>query len=102
VPDGMELGPFCFFPDLDDADARRYHVLNANLLRDHIQGGHASVVACSEWWLAIHAPQIVPVAEATQTLLQQTLDEYYLPLFEIGKFGQGETRLRVYRQRETP
>ncbi|HAS83116.1 MAG TPA: hypothetical protein DCS43_10700 [Verrucomicrobia bacterium] len=102
VPDGMELGPFCFFPDLDDAQARRFHVLNANLLRGHIKSGQSAVVACSDWWLAIHAPRIVPVAESTQALLQQAIAEHYVPLFEIAKFGQGETRLRLYRRRETP
>jgi hypothetical protein len=34
VPRGMELGPFCYFPDMDRKKAEACHVLNLKMLRE--------------------------------------------------------------------
>lgn len=98
VPEGMELGPFCFFPGLSDAEADRLHVLNETRYLDRIAFGGAEVAAYSDWGLAIRAPGIVPVEDRQAQRLEQALQAHYTPVGRIGNFGQGETPLRIMKR----
>ncbi len=98
VPDGMELGPFCFFPGLGDEEAARLHVLNETGYLDRIANGGADVAAFSDWGLAIRSPGIVPVETNQMRRLEQALRAQYTPVTRIDGFGQGETPLRVMRR----
>lgn len=102
VPDGMELGPFCFFPGLSDAEAARYHVLNESLLQAEIESGAAALAAFSGWGLAISAPAIRPVDPETAQRLEMVLRNRYETVLQIEKFGQGETPLRILKWRTQP
>ncbi len=95
VPDGMELGPFCFFPGLGDEESARLHVLNETGYLDRITNGGADVVAFSDWGLAIRSPGIVPVETDQMRRLEQALQARYSTVMLIEGFGQGETPLRL-------
>jgi len=99
VPEGMELGPFCFFPDLDDDKAARLHVLNEKGYQDRIASSGAPVAAFSDWGLAIRSPEILPVETDQVQRLEQALRMYYSPATRIENFGQGETPLRIMKRR---
>jgi len=98
VPDGMELGPFCFFPGLGDEEAARLHVLNETGYLDRIANGGADVAAFSDWGLAIRSPGILPVEANQMRRLEQALQAQYAPVMRIEGFGQGETPLRIMRR----
>ncbi len=99
VPAGMELGPFCFFPGLGDADAARQHVLNEKRYLDLIAGSAAGVAAFSDWGLAIRSPGIVPVETRQAQRLEQALETHYSLVRRIDNFGQGETPLNIMKRK---
>lgn len=102
VPEGMELGPFCFFPGLDDEQAARLHVLNGTRYLDRIANGGADVAAFSDWGLAIRSPEIVPLETNQARRLEQALETHYSPVGRIDNFGQGETPLRIMKRNTPP
>lgn len=102
VPPGMELGPFCLFPELSNEEAARYHVLNEAMLIDRVEHGEAGVAVFSDWGLAIRSPAIQPVEPETVQRIEQALCEFYEPVSRVEKFGQGETSLRLLKRREQP
>jgi len=99
VPEGMELGPFCFFPGLDDRMAARYHVLNESRLVALIGSRAAAVAAFSGYGLAIRAPEVTALDEETAGRLENSLLSHYAPLMRMENFGQGETTLRILKRR---
>jgi hypothetical protein len=103
VPPGMELGPFCYFPDMDRERAQRLRVLNKELLRERIMKARAPVAAFSGYGLSIRCPEVAPLSEAEQAELRALLDQRYQMLCEVPYFGQAYTTLRIYiRRRERP
>ncbi len=102
VPPGMELGPFCFFPDLDDETAGRHRVLNESLLSALMHGGTYPVAAVSGYGMAIRAPHILPVEEAMKRRLEDALHSRYELVGQMESFGQGDTTLRIYKRRTEP
>jgi len=102
VPDGMELGPFCFFPGLGDEDSARLHVLNETRYLKVITESGAVVAAVSDWGLAIRAPEIVPVETNQAQRLERALEAHYSPAWRIANFGQGGTPLRIFKRNSAP
>ena len=95
VPEGLELGPFSYFPEWTDARAEACHVLNRAGLQRLLCTSPASVAAFSEYGLAIAAPAVVELCEEEQEALWSIVRSRFDPWREIAGFGQGETRLRV-------
>jgi hypothetical protein len=102
VPEGMELGPFCFFPGLDDSGASRYRVLNEARLIALLESAPAEVAAFSGYGMAIRAPGITPVDADMTRRLDRALLSRYAPVAQMENFGQGETTLRIYKRRTFP
>ena len=101
VPEGMEMGPFCYYPDMDSERARRLHVLNREMLLETLATTDAPIAAFSGYGLAIRGPEVLPLSEEEQALLWLTVDERYEPMCDVEYFGQGDTTLRVLiRKRE--
>jgi hypothetical protein len=95
LPPGMELGQFCYFPDLDDVQAQRRRVLNRTGLADVLKNCPAPVAALSGYALALESPQIQPVPEEDRAYFRKIIDERYTPLLEIPHFGQAATTLEI-------
>lgn len=102
VPRGMELGPFCYFPDMERRRAERLHVLNRDMLRELLRSARAPVAAFSEYGLSIRCPEVAPLSEAEQRELRALLEQRYQLLCEVPYFGQAHTTLRVYVRRREP
>jgi len=96
VPRGMELGPFCYFPEWSDERARRCHVLNRKLMETLLRTTPAQVAAFSGYGLAIRSPEILPLSDEEQTRLHNLLQERFRPLWRLAHFGQGSTELTIY------
>ncbi len=100
LPDGMALGPFCYFPDWPREKAERRHVLNRDMLLETIASGQAPVAAFSGYGLAIRAPDIAPLSEAEQAELQAAVRRVYRLAAVVNDFGQADTVLRIYVRRD--
>jgi hypothetical protein len=103
VPAGFELGPFGYFPELEDAKAARCHVLNRTSMLQTLRQTDAPMAAFSGYALAIGAPAMRELSAEAQAELWQVVAGRYDRVEEIPDFGQGATRLGVWRLRpESP
>jgi hypothetical protein len=100
VPPGMELGPFCYFPDISAEEATGYHVLNRALLTRILDSGQYPVAAFSGYGLAIRCPQVDEIPQDEQNKLWKTLETSYTSVTNISDFGQADTTLRILKCRE--
>jgi uncharacterized membrane protein YeaQ/YmgE (transglycosylase-associated protein family) len=102
VPPGFEMGPFGYFPDLDDFTAGVCHVLNrAGMLRA-LRASDAPCAAFSGYAFAIGAPAMRELPAAAQDELWRAVAERYALVKSVPDFGQGATLLRIFKQRKPP
>jgi hypothetical protein len=96
VPAGMELGPFCYFPDMTREKAKACHVLNREMLHEVLASTDASVAAFSGYGLSIRCPEITQLPIDEQAELWRMVESRYEQVAEIEPFGQADTTLRVF------
>ena len=99
VPPGMELGPFCYFPDMTDAMAASCHVLNRALLQEVLASSEAPLAAFSDYGFAIRCPEITQLPVDEQAELWRVLSSRYEQVSEITPFGQADTALRIFSKK---
>ena len=99
VPEGMEMGPFSYFPDWPREKAEKLHVLNREMMREVLRTSQASVAALSGYGLAVRAPEIVELSAEEQRALRGIIEERYRLAQRIGRFGHAETTLEIYQRR---
>ena len=96
VPKGLEMGPFSYYPALDDKAAARLHVLNKKMLCELIGGTEASVAAFSGYGLAIRSPGVEEITGDEPGELRGVVGgRYSIDKPEIPFFGQDLTTLRI-------
>ena len=100
VPRGMEMGPFCYFPDMKTEDARAVHVLNRELMTELVRSAPCGVAACSGYAFAIAAPSCAEVPFDEQKSFFEELRRNYRFVVTEPKFGQNATTLLVLAKRE--
>ena len=98
VPRGMEMGPFCYFPDFTTSKAKQLHVLNKELMMDLLQGTQAPFVALSGYGFAISSPTITEVKNDEQLYFRKLLGKKYTLIKEIPHFGQAHTSLQLFKK----
>ncbi len=96
VPPGFEMGPFGYFPELDDDKAARCHVLNRAGLRAALTAGEAPLAAFSGYGLAIAAPALTPLPPQERAALTALLETRYRQVRTVPDFGQGHTTLTIW------
>ena len=100
LPRGLEMGPFSFFPDLSDADAKRFRVHNGTtFLRMLGSPFRPAVAATSGYTAAIACPSTERVPEETRQRLLDAVAAYYEPVETIPDFGQSHTPLTLWKRR---
>jgi hypothetical protein len=99
VPDGLEMGPFSYFPELGDAEAARYRVLNKRGLSELLASAPCSVAAFSGYGLAIRSPVMDEVPAPDVQLFWSLLGKNYDRVQEVPDFGQQCTTLQVLKKR---
>jgi len=100
VPEGLELGPFSYFPDWSSERAAGIHVVNREMLLELLGSCEAPVAAFSGYGLAISSPAIAELPVEEQDVLWDKLKEQYVPFREIEKFGQDNTTLQILLRTE--
>jgi len=99
VPNGLEMGPFSYYPSMSDEDAERRRLLNRNLLRKMLKSADAPVAAFSGYGLAISSPGVTELDAAEQRDLRALVMQRYEPWEEIDHFGQNLTRLVILKRK---
>jgi len=99
VPDGLEMGPFCYFPGLGDADAARFHVMNRNRLVALLASAPCGVAAFSGYGLAIRAPVMDAVPQEDVQMFMDLLGQHYDRVQVVPGFGQQGTTLEILKRR---
>ncbi|MDA0576919.1 MAG: hypothetical protein O3B24_02350 [Verrucomicrobia bacterium] len=95
LPGGMELGQFCYFPDLPAERARACHVLNAEQMREVLKASTAPVAAFSGYGFAMRSPEVARVPEADARALWDIVESRFDDVTAVEPFGQADTRLRI-------
>ena len=99
VPEGLEMGPFSYFPGLGDEAAARYHVMNKNRLAALLASAPCSVAAFSGYGLAIRSPVMDAVPQEDGQLFLSLLGRNYDRVQEVPDFGQNCTTLQIMKRR---
>lgn len=99
VPEGLEMGPFSYFPQLSDEEAARYHVMNDARLEALLAAAPASIAAYSGYGFAIRSPVMDEVPAAQRHAFLSTLGQHYDGVQEVPDFGQNSTTLQIMKRR---
>ncbi|MEX2608026.1 MAG: hypothetical protein WD708_11835 [Kiritimatiellia bacterium] len=102
VPPGLELGPFCYYPEWTTSRSKKLHVLNAERLADLIEQSETPLAAFSGYSFRIQSPSITPVPEEHFEQIRQNLLTRYRPVAVAEPFGQANTRLDIYQIKKEP
>ncbi len=102
VPRGMEMGPFCYYPEMDSERAERLRVLNRERFFALIESTSAPLAAFSGYGLSIASPAVAELPQAEQDALLEDLLRRYAPAEVLPYFGQAHTTLRFYRHPMKP
>lgn len=100
VPLGWEMGPFSYYPDMDNRTAARLRLLNKDRAIGTIMTTHAEVAAFSGYGLAIASPDVQPLDEVTRADLLAALSTRFDLYKEVPSFGQAATTLKIYHLRD--
>ena len=99
LPKGMELGPFCYFPEWSSEKALRRHVLNRDMLMEILENSDAPAAAFSGYGLSIQSPEIRELPVEEQQALRAAVEKRYQLVRTIETFGHAETTLKVYKRK---
>ena len=100
LPRGFEMGPFGYFPGLDDAVAERQHVLNSNLLKRAIATTDAPYAMFSGYAFALQAPAMTRLPDSDRAEIFSLIAERYDLVETIEDFGQYHTPLTIWKRKE--
>ena len=100
VPDGLEMGPFSYFPDISAAEAESVHVMNTERFERLLRSAPCRLAAFSGYGFSIASPKGSETPEETQKLLRDALDSRYRKVDSVVRFGQNHTTLDCYLRRD--
>ncbi|MFC1467905.1 hypothetical protein ACFLQY_04370 [Verrucomicrobiota bacterium] len=99
VPPGMEMGPFCFYPEMSDEQAEKMHLLNQSKLLEILSQGNEPMAAFSGYGLAIESPSLIEVSADRRAELETALMKHYEADGVMKHFGQAHTTLRFFKKK---
>ncbi len=100
VPANMEMGPFCYYPEMPRERAEKLHLLNREMLLETLASVEAPLAAFSGYGLAIESPAISAVDAVDAALFRQQLERGYQHMESFARFGQGHTPLEIYLRKD--
>lgn len=99
VPHGMEMGPFCYYPDMPRDRAEKLNLLNEEMMMETLAQARAPVAAFSGYGLTIRSPEIAEISSNDWKTLRTVLESVYTKTAEVPNFGQASTTLEVFERR---
>ena len=100
VPEGLEMGPFGYFPELPRDQAEKLHVLNREMMIELIRTTDAPFAAISGYSLSIQSPEVKELPAVERAMLMGALQERYDKINEIWPFGQAHTTLGLFQKKK--
>jgi hypothetical protein len=100
VPEGMEMGPFCYYPDMPRERAEKLNLLNRDMMLELIEAAPAPLAAFSGYGLSIASPEIKQINPDDQRRLRAALEANYKKTGEVPNFGQAHTTLELFERRK--
>ncbi len=102
VPQGLEMGPFSYYPDLERERAETLHVMNREMLTNLFAASDAPLAAFSGYGLTIAGPGVERLAAGHTEALELALLQHYDLMTNVHWFGQALTTLSIYRKTGPP
>jgi len=102
VPHGMEMGPFCYYPDMPRARAEKLNLLNQEMMMKILSEARAPAAALSGYGLTIRSPEITELSVNDRNALRAVLESGYKKTGETSDFGQAHTTLEIFERIENP
>jgi MFS family permease len=100
VPEGLEMGPFSYFPNMSDQEAASIHVVNRSIMSDLLAGAPCKVAAFSGYGFAIESPKGARTSQADVNRFGKLLQERYRLAESVENFGQHHTRLDIFVRKD--
>ena len=100
VPEGLEMGPFSYFPNLSDAEAMSINVMNTQRMESLLRSAPCRLAAFSGYGFAISVPKGDETPKAVQNRFRELLNAGYQKVSEVPYFGQNHTTLECFVRRE--
>ena len=100
VPEGLEMGPFSYFPNLSDAEAMSINVMNTQRMESLLRSAPCRLAAFSGYGFAISVPKGDETPKAVQNRFRELLNAGYQKVSEVPHFGQNHTTLECFVRRE--
>jgi len=98
VPHGMEMGPFCYYPNMPREQAEKLNLLNQEMLIELLTQAPAPVAVFSGYGLTIRSPEIAEISSSDWKLLRAALETGYKKTGEVPNFGQAYTTLEIFKR----
>ncbi|HKL21135.1 MAG TPA: hypothetical protein VJ904_04975, partial [Tichowtungia sp.] len=98
-PHGMEMGPFCYYPELPREQAEQFNLLNREMMLETLLTSHAPMAAFSGYGLTIESPTIGKISSDHWNELRDALELNYEKVSDVPNFGQAHTTLELFELR---
>ena len=98
VPEGLEMGPFSYFPDMSTEEAASLHVMNGERLERLIESAPCELAAFSGYGFAIEVPKGTRTPVETVRKFQDKLRKRYKRIGLERNFGQNHTSLELFKR----
>jgi hypothetical protein len=99
VPHGMEMGPFCYYPDMPREQAEKLNLLNREMMMETLAQARAPLAAFSGYGLTIRSPEIEELSSNDWKTLRDVLETGYQKTAEVPNFGQAHTTLEIFESK---
>lgn len=96
VPDGLEMGPFSYFPDLSASEAESINVMNTERFERLLRSAPCRLAAFSGYGFAISVPKGTETPKERQERFRAILGDSYGKAGSVPRFGQNHTVLDYY------
>ena len=100
VPEGLEMGPFSYFPAMSTAEAESLHVMNGERMERLIDSAPCALAALSGYGFAIEAPKGSRTPDSIRRSFEDRLRQKYRYSGKIENFGQNHTLLQYFTRKE--
>ena len=96
VPEGLEMGPFSYFPAMSTEEAEALHVMNGERMERLIDSAPCKLAAYSGYGFAIEVPKGARTPVETVRRFEGRLREKYRYVGKERDFGQNHTLLQMF------
>ena len=98
VPEGLEMGPFSYFPAMSTEEAEALHVMNGERLERLIDSAPCELAAFSGYGFAIEVPKGARTPDETVRRFGDRLRKRYKRIGLERYFGQNHTWLEMFKR----